>query len=732
MSSAVPLAEGSGSGLRSRSFLANRSRVELQKDGSDGPAAPASKYPLSFGKMMVYSNIKFMLSLYDFTLRPSRVTTYIEGLGMAAGTQGMIISICQSIGLVMGIVIGKVSDDTRTRWGRRKPFLAVAMPLGTICFVLFCTPTLTVFSTVDSNIVMADCSEFMSDCSALETCLTSTFNISDAHPSGTLPVVPDQPGIVPTNEGLLALWFGVFYAGYYTLIWSATSIPYDALGMELTDDSERRVMLFAVRGVVQIVGYLLPNILLLFVSGYFAGDVPGMYAFLSMVFGVMGLIAVALVLLTINERQDIYSDEKETVAKVPFVPQVRRLLANRAYRKYLALRAPLTIVTLLPGNMALFFIKFAVGREDFVSINAGGSIAGSLGVVFGTFPVMYLAKKLGRGRVIITFSSVMVVLWISLFLMPGSVVNDNVWIYFVANLCVGLSVAAFVTLPDGLLADCIDYDELLTGSRNEAMYTVVETQLALSIEIIGGVLPLLVLQFLDFRNNGGCLCGCGNPCSAVGVPYGRWVCPGDIGFTCDGRASSPLLFGGDRAAPCTAQSETVEWAIKFFYCGLPALCAILAMIPAATWPMDAKVNEDLMRELQLRTDDPEYVCTDPITGEKVHMPSNEEKDLFREHFQPWEWARAQDAGDRLSILVKLKSVVNLQFMTFIVLALVALAAIFVSQVDAIRTMGIFFFTLMVVLITWNGLRLEALKRPPADAAAGPDSAATELIPAAAS
>merc|ERR1740121_963311 len=99
-----------------------------------------------------------MFSLYDFTLRPARFTTYVEGLGMPVSTQATLIALCQSFSLVFGIFVGKWSDSTRTRWGRRKPFICVAMPLGTLCFLLFCTPTLTLFRKGD--IERAPCSNF--------------------------------------------------------------------------------------------------------------------------------------------------------------------------------------------------------------------------------------------------------------------------------------------------------------------------------------------------------------------------------------------------------------------------------------------------------------------------------------------------------------------------------------------------------------------------------------------
>ena len=94
---------------------------------------------------------------------------------------------------------------------------------------------------------------------------------------------------------------------------------------------------------------------------------------------------------------------------------------------------------------------------------------------------------------------------------------------------VGLGQAATFIIPDAILADIIDYDELLTGTRTEGMYTVLESNLQQYVEIFAGVLPGILMGFSGFQNNGGCVCGCGVSCSS---PFVRWDCPGDIGCVC--------------------------------------------------------------------------------------------------------------------------------------------------------------------------------------------------------
>ena len=71
--------------------------------------------------------------------------------------------------------------------------------------------------------------------------------------------------------------------------------------------------------------------------------------------------------------------------------------------------------------------------------------------------------------------------------------------FYVLCACVGCGMAASYVLPDALLADIIDYDELHTGARSEGLYTVIETNLQQYTEIVGGVLPSLVAYFAGFQ-----------------------------------------------------------------------------------------------------------------------------------------------------------------------------------------------------------------------------------------
>lgn len=77
------------------------------------------------------------------------VTTYFPAfmatvLGQSPQLAGYLLMVSKLADAVIDVVIGMVSDRTRSRWGRRKPFLAAGALLSAISFLmLFAPPALT-------------------------------------------------------------------------------------------------------------------------------------------------------------------------------------------------------------------------------------------------------------------------------------------------------------------------------------------------------------------------------------------------------------------------------------------------------------------------------------------------------------------------------------------------------------------------------------------------------------
>lgn len=665
------------------------------------------KYKLTTCQMMTYSHLRLTLSAMDLTLRPARFAVYVELMRMRPAIQAALVSGAKSLDLILGFALGKLSDSTRSKYGRRRPFIMVCFPICLFAFLMFNSPSL--FFNRANEELMACSNETeaigLTDrtCPQLQSCLESNFGMTATRKDSNI-VVPEVVALSGFHP--LSFYFFIFYFLYYVCGWTGTAIPYDALGMELTDDSQLRLSLFGVRVAFQLVGYVFPIGLQMVLNGFMADDVPMQHFIMAIVFSIWGIVAVTQLLVGIKERPA--KDEAKTPVVVPIVPEVSRMAMNMPYRMYLYLRCPLNLSSLMPTNLLSYYIKFVMGREGYIGIQSIGSMIFLFAAVSAIRPLVMLGRKFLKQRVLACVVLVQGCMLSILFILPGSVLNAAPWLLFILMASVGVTNAAMQVIPDPLLADIIDYHELRTGDRSEGMYTVMETNLVQLVEIVGGVLPLLVFDATGYQGNGGCTCGCGISCVKEGMPFARWHCPNDVGFSCTGDLGTDLLFGGDRTAPCTFQSSSVEWMIKLFFAGIPAICSFLALYPMWYFPITPKTSTKVLKELDKRANDPEYVCNDPILGGKIKLPTNSDQELFREHFSLWERTKASGVDNPTRIL---KKIVGGQIFIIVAIGVVLAVITLATQQPEMLTLANTLGSALFLFLCLHTCRFRALRNP---------------------
>lgn len=310
-------------------------------------------------------------------------------------------------------------------------------------------------------------------------------------------------------------------------------------------------------------------------------------------------------------------------------------------------------------------------------------------------------------------------MYIAFFCIPPETYRGAPWMLLIIMFFAGIGTSLPFTLPDAILGDIIDYDEMRTGERNEGMYTVVETNLQQFVEIAGGVVPLLILGGAGYAPIGGCSCGCGIPCDE---PYLRWECPADVGYSCTGNLGEELLYATEPAvAPCAYQSAGVQWIIQVFLVGLPGVLALLAGWAAVRQPITRSMHEQIQQLIRdSRPVDRQasggsgvgagssaatsmvaaVSYADPVTGQSFRLPLNSPLSLLREHFSAFQL----DCRDRLPLYMGARTLL----WAAIVLGL--LITMGVTGEPNLVTIGCLILTVLLCLLPWDGYRLYLVLR----------------------
>jgi GPH family glycoside/pentoside/hexuronide:cation symporter len=375
------------------------------------PDAPVASPRLSFWQRCVYGlgdmalairQTAFQFALLPFFTDVVMLAPWLAGLG-------------KMLGLVWdGVndpITGYVSDRTRTRIGRRRPFLiAAAIPMG-VTFALLWMPPANMTSLVAfAYMVLAYL--------VLDTCFT-------------------------------------LYA-----------TPYMALGAELTDDYHERTQLSAARSFFHVIGLLLGGTLPFVLLKAYPGDPAGGYAMMGIVIGAL-MTCIALVTgLGVRERPtrgDVASNE--TASLRSFVSGLGTTLQNRAFRIMMVTFGVIQLGGGIHQTLVPYAFQYWLGRKDMV----GTVIAVYMASFLVSIPLWtHLSKRLGKDRAL-----KLCMLWaaIALTSLPFVLSPDmgNLRLGVVLVLA-GLGNGGWAVMPVAITADIIDTDELETRSRREGAY----------------------------------------------------------------------------------------------------------------------------------------------------------------------------------------------------------------------------------------------------------------------
>jgi len=623
----------------------------------------------------------------------------------------MLVAAVKSFDFLLGFVVAKLSDNLQTPFGRRRPFIAICFPLGLVCFLIFCNAH-SFFDTDGDGSQVCDNYTLSSEsngsyCPILRTCIEDNIVLGKLWPIDN---TTELPGMVKVSEGVsassLAALFVPTYFGFVFFTWTGTQIPYDALGMELTDDYHARTFLFSVKSMFQFVGYLLAPLVGI-ILGMLSTDLLLITSLRSFIFAALGIACQIYLLVKLKERPIPKKDPNKM--EVPAIPSARRVLANRPYRYYLYMKVPLTLFSLVPSNMLSFFIKNTLALENWTvteSVVLGTALIGGLIAI----PCMVkMSKRFGKANGLALMLIGNSICYIVFGLLPYTVYRAAPWLSFPVAFVIGLGTPLAFVIPDALLNDIIDYDELcnsLHGERNEAMFTMVETNLQQFVEIAGGVIPLMILGAADYKPLGGCDCGCGIPCEEQeGMAFARWKCPNNVGYSCTGEVESTLLFTNEPdVVPCATQPVPVLWLINFFMMIFPGVLGVIAAFFAHKQVITEQIHAEIRCQLpDIGTGKPRI---DPLTGKDIHVPTNTPKDLMLEHWSANELKYVRDGGLR-----RLRQLVGGRLLLWTTITVGLLVAMGVTMIEHVVTLGCLILALMFLLMPWDALRLRLLFSP---------------------
>jgi GPH family glycoside/pentoside/hexuronide:cation symporter len=315
-------------------------------------------------------------------------------------------------------MLGYLSDRTHTKFGRRLPYIMIAIiPLGIIVFLLF-TPILPI--GVDNQI--GNFIYFM----------------------------------------IIIIVFELFYTMFSL---NATSLfPETFISEDERTKANNVRQSFLILGL--IVAFVLPG---LFIEDYApdpsdADKALGEYQLFGIVAAII-IIIVGLIFIKFTPREKKQFKEEYKIAP-SFSNSIKMCIKSKSFMWYIPAEIANWFVYGLLPTLIPIYAKVVLGIEDGLLISLLMGVAFISSVIFITFVWKPIVRKIGNRKAwMISMTSWIITLFPLMFLGADMYILALVVFFFI-----GLGLSGSFYIIDLVVSDIIDEDEVNTGTRREAGY----------------------------------------------------------------------------------------------------------------------------------------------------------------------------------------------------------------------------------------------------------------------
>ncbi|MEM7538080.1 MAG: MFS transporter [Chloroflexota bacterium] len=329
---------------------------------------------------------------------------------MSPAAAGSILMLAKIWDAVNDPFVGWLSDRTRTRWGRRRPWILFgAIPFGLLFYLLWLTPPLN-----------------------------------------------------PT--GLFTYYLVIALLG--DIAYTVVNVPYAALTPELTRDYDERTSLNSYRFSFSVIGSLVAATCHPFIVDQFDNIRVG-YAVSAAIWAIVATVPNFIVVAFTRERPENVNPAQSTNSTqqdaIPFLAQIGIAFQNRPYRYVIGIYLLSWFVLQLIAVIIVYYLTYYLRSESLIPWVLL-SIQGSAFVFL--FVWGEASKRFDKRFVYMMGAGI----WLLVQLVLYFVTPELRWLVIPLAVMAGSGVATAYLVPWSMMPDVIEFDEWETGQRREGIF----------------------------------------------------------------------------------------------------------------------------------------------------------------------------------------------------------------------------------------------------------------------
>jgi len=356
----------------------------------------------------------------------------VDYVGMSAILAGAMIAISKIYDAVIDPLVGVVSDQTKSRWGRRRPYIFLgALSCGFAYFMMFHVP------------------------------------------------------LFKAQWAVAAYVFAslIVYATAYALF----SVPYKAMSAEITDNYHARSTLMSIGTVFFMLGSMAGTSTAPTLIGVFGGGRGGHEAMSS----IMGVSTCAIGLLCFILTLGAPSRAPNATLPGAKACEIWSLIYRNRPFFILSMSSVFRMLAIAFMNgSAIFYVRRVLGVGD---IWLGKFFLLLTATCILSLPAwVWISRKIGKRNAFMIGIVVFLPTQMSWF---WATATEPGWIFMLRTAMVGVGSGALLAMGQSMLPDTIEYDRRKTGLNREGIYagfttTIEKATTALGIAMVGVALDL--------------------------------------------------------------------------------------------------------------------------------------------------------------------------------------------------------------------------------------------------
>ncbi len=331
----------------------------------------------------------------------------VNHLGMEPGMAGLILFITRIYDVFSDPTIGYLSDTTRSRWGRRRPWMALGAFMSGLAMIF-------------------------------------TFN---------------APALATVNG--LAIYELIVLIAYFTG-YTLFYVPFMAMPAEMTDDYNERTSIMSWRvGYSNAAGIVIAAGMPALID--YLGSDRRAYGIVAILVGILIAATMLMTVLFTGRARELPSSPEDRYSVTEYF---QALANNRPFLTLAALKGTLYLAVGVNGSALLFFMTYVVERAEM-----GVAFSTLVGNFAGlcTLP-LWIRFSRGRDKrwvymVAIIGAGLMLVSW------SLATPAESDLVFALRSCFIGIFSAGGLTIGFSMLPDTIEYDRIRSGKVRTGLYT---------------------------------------------------------------------------------------------------------------------------------------------------------------------------------------------------------------------------------------------------------------------